>query len=410
MISNFENGEEVRYPVIFLEGTVSHEGLSIAGGMEQCATVRQRKFKALVEVRQGKNVLRLTSGDETLEITIRFRPATTGYRVQPVLLTSSDQPFSYPGTHGPTTARAGMKLSTAMKLYQCYTAEEMRKHGFGRKTFHMSMDKDNNAQVLSIRTKETTAQLEPLSDDQAYKRIFAALPKDPKIKYVVVSKFASGRGGGNLAVSMLQNMAYWANSTADVMPAMQNPTRSGLPFERWKISMIGPSIHEVGHTFGLPHPGSFKLAGDWPAGDDDRHHYIMAGWVTSLPFFFIFSDNEQAVVPTWGDQTRFLNFSRWFAPDPAPGNLDAPNPTIEIKNDTVALASPCGLGAVIWVFKEGKAVHAITDLSVEKKRRYEIGVDTLKRSYGTPAATVLSVHVIDLNGNYASWRDNEIDD
>ena len=408
-IANFQAHEEVRYPVIFLEGTVPGDTLSITGGIEQCPTVQQGRFKALVELRQGENTVRLTSGTRSAEITLRYRPSTTDYLVQPVLLTSSDEPFRYPGTHGPTNARAEKKLSTAMKLYQCFTSEEMNRHGFGRKTFHMPIDKDNNVRVLSMKTKHITAKLEPLSDKQAHRVIAKCLPRNRKVKYVVVSKFASGQGSGRLAVSMSKNMAYWANSTADVIPALTNPTRNGLPFGGWKISMIGPSIHEIGHLFYLPHPGSFRLAGDWPRCDSNRHYYIMEGWHRSLPSFFTFSDNKQAVRPRWGDQTRFLRFSKWFAPDPPRITVPPAKPTIEIRNDTVTATSPAGLGAVIWIFKQRNRKRAVTDRSVEGKTQYSISIAKLKTKYRAPRATALSVHVIDQEGNTAGIANKVVD-
>ena len=287
-LTNYADGETSRYPVPILRGTLADAGQtaitvvntsSDRDTREMKGLVHKGRFKALTELVPGPNKLVLRSGKQELPLTIVYKPQTNPYFVRCVYLTDSTGETAYQTPIKDDAQDYAGKLDTAMKLMQTFTAERNHDLGFGRTTFNLELDDKGKAKVHVFKGSEPASFYYALPDQAWWGRIAGELAKSLPARHcktVAIAAYTrfdaetrkvrghTALGGGDMGLFGSGNLFTWPSRLADVQPAFMNPTRidpkvsfddsvGRSTFWGAASTTIGATLHELAHTFGLPH-------------------------------------------------------------------------------------------------------------------------------------------------------------
>ncbi|KAF3168489.1 hypothetical protein TWF225_011795 [Orbilia oligospora] len=287
-------------------------------------------FRALVYLEPGPNKLQFeyTSGRETLQsishITIHMMPLAAP-PLHLVILLGSDSPATFDSppdkikTQGNGLDTAIKKFRMAAYLWQAYTAEEMARNKFGRRTFRFEetwaaesiSHRDRMSRMVPkvhvLRSERTVAEIRDLDIAQqnskgkrtgelwnvAYKTVekhfspksvyerkhVAVLILDSKwdpASQVITGHAALGGGSGFIQMGIFgsHSLHSWPKFIEDVVPSLTDCTRTdtriiandaGQSGSYWEACCIGIGafLHEVGHAFGCPHQPSGIMVRDY---------------------------------------------------------------------------------------------------------------------------------------------------
>lgn len=433
-VDNVADGEVLRYPVALLRGTLADAGAdavviaNLTRAERVTALAHKGKFIGLIELAPGANELLLSAGREDLRITLHYRPQTNPYVVRMIYFTGSDGATDYqtPLPDDPQNFRG--KLATAAKLLQTFTAECLNNLGLGRRTFNLEFDERGEVLVHVLRGDKTSDQYRALDGGQLFGEVAAELARKlphPTASNLVIPAFtrfdpATGRvyahtalGGGNLALFGGGNLFAWPDSIPEAQKAFMNATivdpakvfsDSVGRHAFWAIASttIGAALHELGHTFGLPH--STDPYDIMTRGHDhlNRFFTLFEPPHAGRPQPYEFPPNEVAY---WAPvSARLLAASRFFALDARQWSDEA-RIDISVNRPTraVVVQSPDGLRyfGVYRVERDGGVV-ALFDLPLpERATAASVPLSLLGKRTGTPN---LIVRAADGEGNFADAR------
>lgn len=428
-VENVAAATVLGYPVAFLKGTAAlpdGSELSVQNprGRGADGTFRTRvqggRFKALIPLEAGENLLELSSGAVKLPFRLAYQPATSDYRVRIFYYTDRTGDTTYQTERPGDPQDYAAKLDTVAKLLQTFTAERMNDAGYGRKTFNLELQPDGKVQVRTVRGPETMAYYHRKTGNELWSEIGADLNRrfpDPKAKNVVVMAFtrwdaAAGQarahtalGGGNLALFGSAGMFTWPGRIADTQLAFEDTRRvdprqtfddSNGRSTCWGLASttLGAVLHETGHTLGLPH--SRDPLDIMTRGFDhlNRFFTLVEPPHAGRPTPYAFPEGE---VARWGSvSTGRLAFGRWLQPDVrAWRDQPAPGATLDSATRKVLIRSDLGL-RVVGINGAGDGWDNDV-FRAEAPRRQEYDLDTLVRRAGGkgPALTL-----IDAEGNF----------
>jgi hypothetical protein len=293
-ISNFDNGEIIRYPAALLLGTLADKNetkIAIVNQSARKPSDRQwsgiahyGRFKALVELQPGENRLELSAGKAKLSWVLRYRPQTNPYLVRMVYFTDKSGNTAYQTPVAGDSHDFRGKFDTALKLMQCFTAEDMKNGGYGRRTFNLEFDTDGRVIVHVVKGRRTAEEYWKTDDVQLYDIVARAIERqipNPTAINLAVMAFTSfdpatkrnrahtALGGGNLALFGGSTIYTWPNSVVDAQRACMDDTMPDT--NRFASDSIGRNsywantstctgacLHELGHAFGLPHSADYN--------------------------------------------------------------------------------------------------------------------------------------------------------
>lgn len=287
-VVNFTNGTEIDYPVALLRGRLSDESSTeiVCTNLSSQKASRQihgdawkGQFKVLAELVPGENELELTSGDHKTTLKLNYKKNSNPLVVRMIYMTDStgNTDFQTPYENDPQNFKG--KLDTALKLMQCFTAETMNDAGLGRKTFNLELDDNGDVIVHVFKGKQTAEEYCSGSDQEWYSKVYQEVTPhfpwyngknliipaytrfDPETKKV---KCHTALGGGCQALFGSGCMYTWPDSLDGVVKAFTDSTpvdkdhfHDDTAFRSvyWAAASttIGAALHELGHTFGLPH-------------------------------------------------------------------------------------------------------------------------------------------------------------
>jgi hypothetical protein len=415
-ITNIEAGETVRYPLLLVRGTT--DAPAILAGLGWKSVVKfpaaDGKFQAAVELKPGPNMVLVASGRDTVKIKVDYVPMKTPYMVRSVYLLAKDEPSDFDGPAFMDRTQWGEKLDVALKMMQSVAAESMKEAGYGRKTFPLEFDSKGKVVVHVVRTDETGANLRAMDGNALWSRFAGELEKQfpydvNKVCGVMAfskwdrrSQKAFGYtalGGGGLGLFGGATMYTWPTTIAEI-PKVFTDDRpvdpnlgmddTGLRGMMWSspATTIGAMLHEMGHTFGLPHSVDNRSA--MSRGFDFLNRRFV---VVEPPR----KGATEGKTVGYEDATHWdpleaarLNLSPWFQPDGYHGIRfpAALPPRVTFEGDEVVVSAPYGLGVVAAV-REGKE-GIFREFKGEKTVR-------LKRSeFGEGEGTLMAT---DVDGN-----------
>ena len=99
-------------------------------------------FKALVQLIPGENNIILSYFDEEFELVLYFQPAKFSRFVRPVYIVCRDDSGEFQAPEGEPNSLESAKnrIGLSSRLLQTFTAEKMREHGLGDRTFALETD------------------------------------------------------------------------------------------------------------------------------------------------------------------------------------------------------------------------------------------------------------------------------
>jgi len=370
-VDNFQPGDVVRYPVVVLRGKAP--GNSILAGRDLKNginfPVMGGGYAATVELKPGVNMVAMKAGLDTMKIRIDYRPMKSPYTVRAVWLRASDEGDTYYAAAKGEQTKVREKFDVAMKLLQSFTAEAMNAAGYGRKTFPLELDKNGKVVVHFIASPKTGAELRAMENNASWFHIYDLMKSrfpEATNKWCVLFGWTGfdaqqkkwlghyALGGGALGAFGSGSMTWWAPSLKELPKALSNPTviNPETQFEdsayrrtAWAnySTALGAMIHEMGHTFGLPHSADPFSVMSRGFDHFNRTFFPMAPPHARQPDWATFKDDERS---RWdpGFAAR-LNWSPFFQPDGNGGKtfVTTDAPSISLEGDEVIIRAPHGL-------------------------------------------------------------------
>ena len=370
-IDNFQPADVVRYPVVIVTGSAEGPEMAIGTSWKKACRfpVVNHRYTALVELNPGKNMVLAHSGSDTVKFRLDYKPMTGPYKIFAVYVTASDEKETYYTTDPKDRFPIRQKFDVALKLMQAFNADAMNRAGYGRKTFPLELGKDGNVVVHFVKSPKTGSELRALDGNAIYAHVYdlvKPLYQESTTKWLGIMGFTSfdasskkivghlALGGGSQALFGGGTMQWWPESIKDVPKVFVNTTVldpdktfEDSAFRRtvWAnvSTALGAALHELGHTFGLPHsPDPFCVMS---RGFD---YFSRSFTVQEAPAAG--SKNPTAFAPD--QQTRWgpffaarLNYSPWFQPDGNRGEVfdGSKPPSIAFEGDDVVIDAPNGI-------------------------------------------------------------------
>lgn len=381
-ISNFSDGETIRYPVPLLIGTLADTTVSevtITNDNAKDPELRtitgvahEGRFKAVTELVPGENRLELSAGGEKLTFTLNYQKQTNPHVIRAVYFVDNTGDTRFETPFGEADQDYAGKFDAAMKLMQSFTAEWMKHYGYGRRTFNLELDADGKVVVHVVKGEKPADwyRYEVGGVGNLYgvisREVDKALPESPSIECVLIgfskidrntgkSVAYTALGGGKVALFGGACMYSFPDSVADIQKAFVNPmpidpkmwvSDSAGRHTMWSIAStsIGAMMHEVGHSMGLPHTV------DW--------RDMMTRGMDHIGRNFVFYDppSKQAAeakyfkddkIGYWSPESAAsLAPTVWLDMDGTTAGKTAHATTIELSDDgaEIVVSSPHGIG------------------------------------------------------------------
>jgi hypothetical protein len=377
-VSNHASGETIRYPVALLEGEapgatwIESSNATHLNAERVRVPVEGGRFKVLAELRPGSNNILLESDRGRLPFALDYRPMTGTHMVRVVYVTSSDGDTRYesPLPNDPQNWRE--KLDTAAKLMQTFTAESMHRAGYGRNTFQLELDRQGRVVVHTMAYRMPGEVLRTRDGMTLYfnlhhpiGRMFS-MDTNKMLAVMAFSRFNretgqaeahTALGGGGLGLFSNTMMWTWPSSLNDVHRAFTDTTPidgklihddSANRSVAWAAASttIGAMLHEMGHTFGLPHTGDPLSIMTRGFDRFNRMFTLVEPPMRTRREPVNFKSDE---IARWEPRVAAqLAVSRWFQPDRRPFS-DANPPQIRVAAGELVIEAPNGIGAVIFM-------------------------------------------------------------
>ena len=266
-VTNFRDGETVRQPVVMLAGTTGGQADANVVAVNESSRGPDReltglaadgRFKVLARLVEGENRLVVRIGQAETKLTLTYRPATSEYVVRAFYWTGKDGETDYqtPDANDPQNWRG--KISTALLLLQCFTAQRLEDIGLGRKAFNLELDRAGRVEVHLLRGSKSAESYRKMDGLALYREAGAELASQypaGHAKNLVIPAFTrldanTGRpvahtalGGGDLALFGGGDLFCWPDSLADAQAAFMDARR----IDRAEVlQRLGRSGHVLG--------------------------------------------------------------------------------------------------------------------------------------------------------------------
>ncbi|HZH97647.1 MAG TPA: matrixin family metalloprotease, partial [Fimbriimonadaceae bacterium] len=323
------------------------------------------------------------------------------------------------------------KLDTAAKLMQTFTAESMR-DGLGqRKTFNLEFDSAGKVVIHTLRYPAQEVDLWRKDMGAFWGELYGWLEKQfpfDKNKCLVVMGFShwdqeqkrayahTALGGGGLGLFGNSAMWSWPSTLGEVDSAFRDPTPvpaevhddSAYRSVRWALASttIGAMLHEMGHTFGLPHTSDPRSIMTRGFDRFNRMFTLVEPPEKRRPEALVFKLDE---VAHWGPvDAAELFYHRWFQPDARVWNDD--RPTVNSTGSTWTIQATNGIGMVKWFLsakdKSGRDIHNPLEFTFYRDQPKSLSFDAGQVASKHKAEAGVRVKVMDVEGNVTEFDRN----
>jgi hypothetical protein len=371
-ITNFKPDATIPISVAIVRGKTDAKKIwvGIEGETETELPVLEGKFSIPLHLKLGKNFVKVRDEDRVLLQAINYKPENSDYKVRPVYLLAKDEEPTFLGLGRNDESEVRARFSTAVELMQGFCAQAMADAGYGFKTFHLDFEPSGQAEIDFVRMGETGDDLNKLGGYELYAKVNEMLSKKydyNRTKVIAIMGFTrydmktrtvsahTALGGGGLGLFASGSMQFWPRSIADSWRVFGDPTPvdpyqtfddSGLRYRVWAnaATTIGAMMHEMGHTFGLPHTVDGRCI--MSRGFDQFN----------LSLFEIEPARTGGLAKGIGSywdpvHAARLNLQPWLQPN---AKFLSPNPPRAVRNeDEITISFPNGIG-LVSVWEDGK--------------------------------------------------------
>lgn len=338
-ITNHPSGDTVFIPELLVNGTSSERNgilevrQSDNSFPPQCFEVNGGVFKTLVHLNPGENHLQFTqssgkfvNGYPVFDQTSKYKPVSLSYVLNfqtvgenPVIHLCLLRAKNSPGTFDVPQYRPANDIDTAVRkmkfgarLMEAFTLEQMRRHGFGNRSFRFEeeVDYDTLSYRENFQVKRPSVKVTVLTVDKTVAEIQDpdVAQQNPKGKNtgklfdwasdtvkqhgsfgeahptvaciyldahwdakdkLLVGHAALGGGGDDLRLAIFGSQGLWTWPTCyeelyyafsdctptDTSRVVNDCNECGTAWEALNVS-LGAFLHEIGHALGCPHQSS----------------------------------------------------------------------------------------------------------------------------------------------------------
>lgn len=438
VVTNYQGGETLRYPVALIRGTVADKGLTsveVVNGSSKRDTAKlagqayQGKFVALTELVPGENAIVIKAGADSCKLTLQYKVQTNPYVVRLIYFTSKEgetQLFDTLQKEEPKDFAGRMGMVAL--LMQTFSAEKMNDLGYGRVTFNLEFDENAKVKVHVVKGDLAKEEYQKMGRSLLWKtirgEINAKMPSD-QVKNMVIPAFSyfnrqtgknvayTAEGGKDMALFGGSNMYCWPRTLADVQKCFSDDT----PIDKtmwcddsagrhvyWAnaSTSIGACMHELGHTFSLFHVRDSQ--GIMSRGMDRFSRVFVPAEAADVKNKAIhtFKDDE---VAHWAVVSgEILRCTRWFALDDRKYEPVQTTMKLDEAAGELVISSPLGIGGV----DVGSIAYMIEPIAIDIKAAAPKTVAISMSKYGKLLHDDKAViHVIDTQGNVTFFHVNE---
>lgn len=299
-INNFNSNDTVSYALPVLYGLTQPEVTNVKlenGGQVYQTTAVNGVFKALVPLRIGANEITITTGSTSNKFTLNYAASLNPKKVKMMIAIPADEEGRFLAEAGIDNSLevAKQKIRVQALLMQSATAEMMHKSGKSHVTYTLIEESHGKPLVETLRLPLTRVELSKKTDNELHDTIAQTIRNtnyDANLKYMVTMSFSdyvagkiSGHaalGGGYLGIFGSLHLHTCPNDLSQVNAAFLNtqaidlklfPDDSAGRMSYWAncSTGMGASLHELGHTFDLPHTPT----GIMSRGFDNFNRWLM---------------------------------------------------------------------------------------------------------------------------------------
>ena len=426
-VTNHKDATTIRYPAPLIRGRLTDTKATSVEIVNESSKRPTRKmtclaykgrFVGLAELVAGRNRLVIRCGKDTRTLTITYKPQTNPYVVRVFYLTDKSGRTDYqtPLPNDPQDYAA--KLATAMTLMQTFTAERMHDAGHGRVTFRLQRGDRGEVKVHTLRGPMSVADYHKLSGQQLWQHAWGLINRrmpDPSARDLVIPAFTrfdaktgklyshTALGGGPLALFGGGDLFTWPGSVGDVQRAFMDARRidpqnifsdsvGRHTFWATASTTMGAGLHELGHTFGLPHT---------------RHpHDIMTRGIDRLNRVFTLVEPPHArrreayefkpqEVALWAPvSAAWLKYSRWLAMDKrAFAASNAVAIELDGRGGKIVVRSPAGIGTVTFGPHDTVLFAVTANAAQPAPKRLELPLAHYNKYLQSKTATIRAIDV-----------------
>lgn len=358
-IENWKSNDVSPTPYMILRGRSGGDQISING---VSFPVRDGRFIGLAELKSGANHVQV--GDATLSVTYRALPGP--YVVQTHFAYGSDELPVFDDGKGGRAGDYEGRIDVGLKLIQALSAEMMNDAGYGRKTFALQFNSQGKVAVQAWKLPETGEGMRKISGNDAWGKIYGWLGQkgdNRYLKHCVIAgyskwdpktKTAPGHtalGGGYLGLFGSSSLYTWPSSFSEIPKTFGNATKMsefiGLDDSAFRgtvwgsaATTLGATLHEMGHTFGLPH-------------SDDPLCIMTRGFDRVNRQWVIEEPGTPPVITEPGNRARWckpwaaiLNLSPWYQREETKSG-QGPSVKFNKETDKIEVSAPAGAKLII---------------------------------------------------------------
>lgn len=302
-ITNVSDGDIISHSLVILQGNIRRNlsssqsindevSVSCNNSLPQFWPLLNDKFKTVVKLRTGSNIISLKFNDIEKDIKLYHRPSENPKLVRLVYIMCSDGDGSYQSPQEDNNLEIAIqKVSLAASLVQAVMGEKLRDHGLQRKCFRLEENEDGEAVCHTFTSKLKTREMHSMTSEELWSHfanelMSSSLNQGSQCKflaflsgtsYICHSEIPSNHsevlantkghvalGGGGLALFGTGCLYTWASSLDDLqerllddrkvdrLKFMDDSCNRGT-FWACYSSGLGATLHELLHTFDLGH-------------------------------------------------------------------------------------------------------------------------------------------------------------
>nr|XP_018918228.1 PREDICTED: putative zinc metalloproteinase YIL108W [Bemisia tabaci] len=239
------------------------------------------KYKCLVNLSFGKNVLTFRFAETITTLVLSYVPRDTLFRVTPVYIIcdEDDGRFQSPEGCDNSIESACNRINLGCKLIQCLVSNKLFEKGFGHKTFQLESDfTHNSTNCLVFYSKLPVCSARTMKPEDLWeyfgREIMTSIHGNQDCKFLAflsctiwdgtTVKAHAALGGGGLALFGSACLHTWPDSFDKIIPCFLNSTKINKSllmddschrgtYGGCFSTTLGAVCHELGHTFDLGH-------------------------------------------------------------------------------------------------------------------------------------------------------------